>query len=177
MGLFSSKSSSNSTTNIDERTTNTVDNRVGGDDSIFGGNQTITTGDNSGPINVTSTDFGAISGALRLAENSTSEAFGFGAESLRLTAETNRDAMTFADNALIRSSDLIGETLSEGADNLRFQGQQLQQAFDRSLDFAKVANTSENAQFLKQGVDLLKTGGVAILFAMAGFYYLVKVKK
>lgn len=61
-----SKSSTASTNSQSDTTINTVDNREGGDNAIFGGNTTLHTGSNS-TNNITTTDLGAVSGGLDLA--------------------------------------------------------------------------------------------------------------
>lgn len=62
MGLFDlSKRTSNQTT-VNERNFSNTDNRVGGDNSIFGSNVTI--GDGNVGANVTVTDFGAVNRAF-----------------------------------------------------------------------------------------------------------------
>lgn len=68
MGLFSS-SKSRQTTNIDETNTTAVDNRLTEAETAFvGGN--VTTGKTGGNVNITTTDFGALDAASRIADNS-----------------------------------------------------------------------------------------------------------
>jgi hypothetical protein len=64
----------NTTTNT-ATTVNTVDNRaVQGDNANIGGNVTLNAGDIQAPVNVSTTDFGAIQGALDFALESTTAA-------------------------------------------------------------------------------------------------------
>jgi hypothetical protein len=59
--LFSSKSSSKTSSQVDETNTNNVDNRVtDGEGNNIGGNVSITAGDNLSEVSITSTDFGAL---------------------------------------------------------------------------------------------------------------------
>lgn len=67
-GSSSSKTSSQTTTNTVSSTVNTVDNRiVEGDNARVGGNVTVNPGDNSGTLNISTTDQGAVQAGLDLA--------------------------------------------------------------------------------------------------------------
>lgn len=61
MSLFNTSDAStrSSTSNL-ESTISTVDNRVGGDRAVFGGNVTVNPGDIAGTLNISTTDQGAI---------------------------------------------------------------------------------------------------------------------
>lgn len=63
-----SKSSSTTNNNIKDTTITETDNRVGGDNAVFGGNVSINPSDSPvGAINVTTTDLGAIKGGVDIA--------------------------------------------------------------------------------------------------------------
>lgn len=67
MGLFSSKSSSSSTTNLEEITLNSVDNRVIDDANNVAGNVTVG-GKISGDVKITTTDYGALDAASKISD-------------------------------------------------------------------------------------------------------------
>ena len=112
MGLLGGSKSS--TSNLTENTTNTfnnVDNRVGSDDGIIGGNSTLNLSESSvdGTINLTNTDYGAIQGGI-----STTLA------ALDTIEETNAVANQQTMQAIDRSFALAGEaTKSEAAGALQ----------------------------------------------------------
>jgi len=68
MGLFSSKSSSSSTTNLEEVNLNTVDNRVIDQADNVAGNVTVG-GKISGDVMVTTTDYGALDAASKISDS------------------------------------------------------------------------------------------------------------
>ena len=179
MGLFGgSKSSSN--IEIEETNTNNVDNRVGGDDAnnVFGGNQSVVAGDGGGDINLTTTDFGAVQGALDANIAVSSNAFDFSQEAFEGSLSFAGDALGFADDALgsafastENAFDLTGDVIEANQKQFKFIAEQTAQQFDRSLAFAEKANTSENAQFLESGVGLLRTGGLFLMAGIGAFVY------
>lgn len=99
MPLFGG-SSSRTTTEIDERNFTNVDNRVGGDRSVFGGNQSVQAGDYSN-INLTTTDFGAIDAAT----NITDSAIEFSRDALSASINSSQaavdDAITLAQSVSV----------------------------------------------------------------------------
>lgn len=74
-GNSTPKTTNTSTTNTSQTTVNTVDNRaVQGDNANIGGNVTLNAGDIQAPVNVSTTDFGAVQSALDFALESTTRA-------------------------------------------------------------------------------------------------------
>lgn len=96
MGLFSSSSNRKTTTNntqIDAGDKRSVDNNSG---YVGGNNQITTQGDVEG-LTIEQTDFGAISGALALAENATESTVNFGRDTIEQVTD-------FGNNILQRQS-------------------------------------------------------------------------
>ena len=175
MGLFSSSSRNSSTTNIDETNTNNVDNRGAGTfegDAVFGGNASVVAGDGAGDINVVTTDFGAIEGALSANMAVSSGAFDFGRESLSGSLGLAGDALGFAGETVDQAFDLTGDAIQQASNDAKFYSEQTAQQFDRSLAFAEQANKSENAKLLEGGLALFKTFGFLALAGFAGYAYL-----
>jgi hypothetical protein len=82
-----------STTNLEATITNT-DNRVGGDNAVFGGNLSVSPVNSSGDINVVQTDLGAIKGSLDFAGESLGFAQSIGAQSIKSANDIASRAIT-----------------------------------------------------------------------------------
>lgn len=171
MSLISKNKNYQNTTNTFDTTTTNNDNRVGGEGSYFGGNQSLVVGDGS---TVSAVDFGAVSGGLALSGQALSEGFEFGRDGLNAALSVNSTAFELAQNVFTDSNEMVSNVLEQGGEQLKFFGEQTAQAFDRSLGFAKVANTSENAQFLESGLGLIKMGGLVVVAGIAAFIYFNK---
>jgi hypothetical protein len=149
MGFLSfDKTSKNTTNNYDQsqNSTNTVgDNRVGGDNSIIGGNTSAATinGD------VTNTDYGAIEQGVGLAKGSLDFASNVAANSFQLTDHATSNALLFGEDVLTannKSNQLVADIAQGSLDNI-YKGNKdfLNYASgvnDKSLDFAE--NISDN---------------------------------
>jgi hypothetical protein len=105
--LFSSESSSETSSDIDETNTNNVDNRVTeGENNNIGGNITIAAGQNLSEVNVTTTDFGA----LDTAQSISMKAF----ETSSSAFSSSQDAIkTIAGNALDVAQDLTTDNTAK----------------------------------------------------------------
>ncbi len=174
MGFFDKKIK-NETTNVDATTTTTnTDNRIGGDDSIFGGNQSVVVGDGGGDINLTTTDFGAIDAAIKANISVSDGAFDFATDANKRTIDFAGDALDRSFDSVDDAYDLTGDVIEANNKQFKFVAEQSAQQFDRSLAFAAQANKSENQQFLESGLGFLKTGGMLIFGGVAVFLYFNK---
>lgn len=165
-GFFGSGAKSTTTTNY---TTNDTKNTSLTDVQLENSNLNLQNfGDlTAANINISTTDFGAISAAMQSNTAVAAGAFDFGRESMD-------SAFEFGVGAVDGAYDLVGDVLAANSKELQFFGEQTAQAFDRSMAFAQVANTSENAQFLESGIGLLKMGAVLIIGGAAAFFYFSK---
>lgn len=169
MGLFD-KNSSN-VTDIDETSsTNTATDSRAGDDSIFGGNVSVSSQDSD--VNIVTTDYGAIEGALQANMAVSSGAFDFGQESLSQSLGFAGDALSFAGDSVDQAFDLTGDVIQQASNDAKFYYEQNAQQFDRSLAFAEQSTKSENEKLLEGGIGLLKTIGFMALAGFAGYAYL-----
>lgn len=101
--LNRSKSSTSSATTTKDSTVNTVDNRVGGDGAIFGGNVTFNPGDSPiGTINLQQTDHGAIMAGTDVA-----------LESLEFAKSTQSG---FVDSVVSTTKDLASQAFSSASE-------------------------------------------------------------
>lgn len=170
MGLFSKKNSSTINNHDETQTTNNNDSRAG-DGSIFGGNQSVVVGDGGADVNLTTTDFGAVQGALDANIAVSSNAFEFSQEAFEGSLDFAGEALGSAFASAEDAFDLTGDVIEANQKQFKFIAEQTAQQFDRSLAFAEKANTSENAQFLESGVGLLRTGGLFLMAGIGAFVY------
>lgn len=175
MGLFSSRSSNSSTTNIDETNTNNVDNRGAGTfegDAVFGGNTSVVVGDGGGDVSIVTTDYGAVKGAIDANIAVSSGAFNFAQESFSESIGFAGDALGLVNDSVSQAFDLTGDAIQQASNDAKFYSEQTAQQFDRSLAFAEQANKSENAKLLEGGLALFKSLGFMALAGVAGYAYL-----
>lgn len=154
MGFLSSdKTSSSSTQNYDETNLNTLDNRVSGDDSITGGNQTVS--QVNGNVKLTTTDFGSVAGGLNVANNALAanvEVFGDSVDLASLAVSAN-------ENAFLGALDNIKET-NAVANQLSMQ------AIDKSFTLAGESTRSEETTTTN---NLIKYGAVVAVLVVVAF--------
>lgn len=113
-----SKSSTASTNTTVDNTFNNVDNRVGTDGGVIGGNTNLNASSSTvGDVNITNTDYGAVQGGLSVAMSA-----------LEMGGETLDQSYDFATEIFDDSADLIGESVA------------------KSLDFVTSATNESNAQ-------------------------------
>lgn len=115
MGLFSSKSSSETTNNTQETNVNNVDNRVTeADEAFVGGNISVSAGNNLSSLTINQTDFGAIDTAGDIAEAS----INFANQANTRSNETLKNTVSSAVNAVQSIAGNV--TRDEGAKTFQF---------------------------------------------------------
>ena len=184
MGLINKNKTNTNNTENNDFTTNidAVDNRVGGDASIFGGNVTA---QNIG--SVTATDYGAIEAgtgiarnALEFSSNNLANAFQFGDEitknstlfgknALDATIESNKLVSGIAGTALNKLTEnndsVLNFARSVNKDSLGGIGD----AIDKVASTVKASNTSDSVQTIKYI-------GLAVA-AIAGIFFIAPIFK
>lgn len=145
----SSKSSTASSNSTAETTFNTVDNRVGGDDAILGGNTSLNVADASvGDVRITTSDYGAVAGGLRTA------------------LEALEGGYALSENAISNNSVTIDRALDAISETNAVANQQTLQAIDRSFSLAGESSRTETATALN---NFMKVMVVTVLGAGALF--------
>lgn len=108
MGLFSSKSSSSSTTNLDEVNLNTVDNRVIDTAQNVAGNVTVG-GKITGDVSIVQTDYGALDAASKISDKAFS--------SVDNVVNASIDAVKSQSNVLENIAQKAQETAQKAAES------------------------------------------------------------
>lgn len=155
MGFLSSdKTSSSSTQNYDETNLNTLDNRVSGDDSITGGNQTVSQVE--GNVTLSTTDFGSVAGGL-----------GVASQALAANVEVFGDSVDLAGMAVMANENAFLGALDNIKETNAVANQLSMQAIDKSFTLAGDSTRSEEStttnNLIKYGSIVAVIGLVALL--------------
>lgn len=115
MGFFDSVKKTANETETTEVTTNNLDNKVIGDDTIVGGNTNLTLGSDSstGSVTVVNTDYGAIASGNATAKNAVSGALDFGGKALDFAEETSDNFTDFGIKVADKSFDTSREIVTD----------------------------------------------------------------